>query len=82
MLLDVMIHSQTTTSPNKDQALVVQQPDNFILWMSHYPTVSICARISVFLLVQANMHTLTTVKFGSVRKPWTTFNVKDILDPE
>ena len=63
------------------QGPVVQRPDNFILWISHYPTVSICAKISVFSLVQANMHTLTTVKFGSVRKPWTTFNVKYILDP-
>ena len=26
------------------------------------------------------MHTLTTSKFGSVRKPWTTFNVKHILE--
>ena len=49
--------------------------------ISHYPTVAICAKISVFSLVQTNMHTLTTVKFGSVRKPWTTFNVKYILDP-
>ena len=63
------------------QAPVVQRPDNFILWISHYPTVSICANISVFPLVQANMHTPTTVKFGSVPKPWTTFNVKYILDP-
>ena len=53
----------------KAQAPVVQRPDNFILWISHYPTVSICAKISVFSLVQVNMHTLTTVKFGSVRKP-------------
>ena len=45
---------------------VVQRPDNVILWISHYPTVSICAKISVFPLVQANMHTLTTVKFRSV----------------
>ena len=60
---------------------VVQRPDNFILWISHYPTVSMCAKISVFSLVQANMHTLTRVKFGSVRKPWTTFNVKYILGP-
>ena len=58
----------------------VQRPDNFILWISHYPTVSICAKISVFPLVLANMHPLTTVKFGSVQKPWTTFNVKYILD--
>ena len=63
-------------------APVVQRPDNFIRWISHYPTVSICAKISVFPRVQANMHTLTTAKFGSVRKPWTTFNVKYILDPE
>ena len=61
---------------------VVQRPDNFIQWISHYRTVSICAKISVFPLVQANMHTLTTDKFGSVRKPWKTFNVKYILDPE
>ena len=65
-----------------DQAPVVQRPDNFILWISRYPSVSICAKISVFPLVQANMHTLTTVKFGSERKPWTTFYVKYILDPE
>ena len=59
----------------KYQAPVVQRPDNFIQWISHYPTVSICAKISVFPRVQANMHTLTTAKFGSVRKPWATFNV-------
>ena len=64
------------------QAPVVQRPDNFIQWISHYPTVSICKKISVFPHVQVNMHTLTTAKFGSVRKPWTTFNVKYILDPE
>ena len=68
--------------PFVDQAPVVQRPDNFILWISHYPTVLTSAKISVFPLVQANMHTLTTVKLGSVRKPWTTFNVKYILDPE
>ena len=56
-------------SSGKVLASVVQRPDNFILWLSHYPTVSICAKISVFPLVQANMHTLTTVKFGSVQKP-------------
>ena len=64
------------------QAPVVQRPDNFIQWISHYSKVSICAKISVFPLVQANMHTLPTAKSGSVRKPWTTFNVKYILDPE
>ena len=64
------------------QGPVVQRPDNFIHWISHYSTVSICAKISVFRLVQANMHTLTTVKFGSVPKPWTAFYVKYILDPE
>ena len=63
-------------------APVVQRPDNFILWISHYPTVSICANIPVFLLVQANMHTPTTVKFGSVLKPCSTFNVKYSLDTE
>ena len=63
-------------------APVVQRPENFIQWISHYSTVSICAKISVFPRVQANMHTLTTAKFGSVRKPWTTFNVKNILDPD
>ena len=67
---------------SKVQAPVVQRPDNFIQWISHYPTVSICAKISVFPLVQANMHTLSTAKSGSVRKPWTTFNVKYIVDPE
>ena len=67
---------------NRVLASVVQRPDNFIQWISHYLTVSICAKISVFPLVQANMHTLTTVKFGNVRKPWTTFNVKYVLDPE
>ena len=68
--------------PN-DQVPVVQRPDNFIQWINHYPTVSIWAKISVFPCVKANMHTLTTAKFGSVRKPWT-FNVKYmyILDPE
>ena len=68
--------------PGEDvyQAPVVQRLDNIIQWISHYPTVSICAKISVFPRVQANMHTLTTTTFGSVRKPWTTFNVKYILD--
>ena len=42
-------------------APVVQRPNNFIQWISHYPTVSICAKISVFHRVQANMHTLSTV---------------------
>ena len=56
---------------------VVQRPDNFIPWISRYPSVSICAKISVFPLLEANMHTLTTVG-----KPWTTFYVKYILDPE
>ena len=63
-------------------APVVQRPDTFIQWISRYPTVSICAKISVFPLVQVNVHTLTTAKFGSVQKPWMTFNVKYILDPE
>ena len=58
------------------QAPVVQTADNFIHRISHYPTVSISAKISLFRLVQANMHTSTTVTFGSVQKPWTTFNVK------
>ena len=65
-----------------DQAPVVQRLDNFIQWIRHYSTVSICAKITLFPHLQANMHTLTTAKFGSVRKPWTTFNVKYILDPE
>ena len=67
---------------SKHQGSVVQRPDNFIQWISRYPSVSICAKISVFPLIQANMHTLTTVKFGSVRKPWKRFCVKYILDPE
>ena len=65
-----------------DQAPVVQRLDNFIQWISFNPTVSICAKVSVFPRVQANMHTLTKAKFGSIRKPWTTFNMKYILDPE
>ena len=76
-------HLRSTKSGISLLAPVVQRPDNFIQWISHYPTVSICAKISVFPHLQANMHTLTTAKFGSVRKPWTTFNVKYIrLDPE
>ena len=63
-----------------NQAPVVQRPDNIIQLISRYPTVSISAKISVFPRVQANMHTLTTGKFGSVRNPWTTFNVKYISD--
>ena len=59
-----------------------QRPDYFIQWISHHLAVSICAKISVFPRLQANMHTLTTVKFGSVQEPWTTFNMKYILDPE
>ena len=65
-----------------DQAPVVQRLDNFIQWIRHCPTVSICAKVSVFPRVQANMHTLIKAKFGSIRKPWTTFNMKYILDPE
>ena len=57
-------------------APVVQRPDNFIQWISHYPTVSICAKISVLPRVQVNMHTLTTAKFASVWELWTTFNMK------
>ena len=53
--------------PFLDLAFIVQRLDNFIQWISHYPTVSICANISLYR-VQANMHTLTTVKIGSVRK--------------
>ena len=52
------------------------QPQLFQGW-----TVSICAKISVFPLVQANKHTLTTAKFGSVQKTCTTFNMQYILDP-
>ena len=63
-------------------APVVQRSDSVIQWISHYPTVSVCAKSSIFPRVQANMHTLTTAKFESERKPWTTFNVKYILDPE
>ena len=62
-------------------ATVVQRPDNFIKWISHHPTVSICAKISVFPCVQVNMHALTTAKFGSVRKLWTTFNMKVYFRP-
>ena len=40
-------------SKSGDLAPVVQRLDNFTLWISHYPTVSICAKISVFALVQA-----------------------------
>ena len=68
--------------PSSDLAPVVQRPDNFIQWIGHYPTVSICATISVFPRLQANMHTPTTAKCESVRKPWTMFNVKYILDSE
>ena len=78
----IRIFEWSLKNKGKDQAPVVQRPDNFIQWISHYPTVSICAKISVFPLVRANVHTLTTAKFGSVRKPWTTFNVKYILDPQ
>ena len=77
-----IISSTLSYQLSLDQAPVVQRPDNFIQWISHYPTVSICEKIPVFPRVQANMHTLTTAKFGSVRKPLTTFNMKYILDPE
>ena len=82
MALALVKHQVNAQSVVLHLAPVVQRPDNFMLWISHYPTLSISAKISVFPLVQANMHTLTTVKFGSVRKPRTTFNVKYILDPE
>ena len=61
------------STPFSDLAPVVQRLDNFIQWIRHL-TVSICAKISVFPLVQANMHTLTTAKFVGIRNPWTTFN--------
>ena len=35
-----------------NQAPVVQKPDNFILWISYYPTVSICAKVSVYPCVK------------------------------
>ena len=38
----------------------VQRLDNFIQWINHYLTLSICAKISVFPRIHANMHTLTT----------------------
>ena len=63
---------------NIDLAPVVQRLDNFIQWISHYPTLSICAKISVFSLVQVNMHTLKP----QLVYDWTTFNMKYILDPE
>ena len=71
-VLFVLLRNQST-SPDEDQAPVVQRLDNFIQWISHNPTVSICAKILVFPRVQANMHTLTTAKFLSVGKLWTTF---------
>ena len=77
-----ILYSAQILENSEVHAPVVQRPDNFILWISHYPTVSICANISVFLLVQANMHTPTTVKFGRVLKPCSTFNVKYSLDTE
>ena len=42
-----------------NQAPVAQRPDNFIQWISHYLTVSIFAKISLFPCVQANIHTLS-----------------------
>ena len=47
--------------PFSDLGPVAQRPDNFIPWISQYPTVLLCEKISVFPRVQANMHTLTTV---------------------
>ena len=41
------------------QAPVVQRLDNFLQWISHYPTVLICAKIPIFPRAEANMHTLT-----------------------
>ena len=82
MIFCSLILARTRVKVPGYQAPVVQRPDNFILWIRHYPTVSICANISVFPLVQANVHSPTTVKFGSVLKPCSTFNVKYSLDPE
>ena len=82
MFLLIFTSSGNLWSRDQIQAPVVQRPDNLIQWISHYPTVSIRAKIAVFPHLQANMYTLTTAKFGSVRKPWTTFNVKYILDHE
>ena len=48
-------------------APVVQRLDNFIQWISHYPTVSICAKIIVFPRAQANMYTLTRAQLGSTK---------------
>ena len=48
---------------SKDFAPVVQMLDNFILWVSHYPTVSINAKIfKVFAHITVNTHTLCTSK--------------------
>ena len=52
-LLDKKFHSLIVLAP------VVQRLDNFIQWISHYPTVSICAKTSVFPCAQVSMHTLT-----------------------
>ena len=82
VLYNAVVEEILNVTEATDRAPVVQRPDNLIEWISHYPTVSIRAKISLFPRVQANMHTLTTAKFGSVRKPWTKFNVKYILDPE
>ena len=79
---EILTAKQFTDDCAEYLAPVVQRPDNSIQWIRHYPTVSICAKISVFPLVQANMHTLTTAKFGSVQKPWEMFNVRYILDAE
>ena len=42
------------------QTPVAERPDNFIRWISHYPSVLIFAVISVFALVTVNVHTLST----------------------
>ena len=83
LLWNFQLHVQLWISrPPPHQAPVVQRLGNFIRWISHYLTVSICAKISVFPYSQANMNTLTRAQLGSVRKPWTTFNLKYSLDAE
>ena len=63
-------------------ARVVQRPDNFIRWVSLYPAVLICAKMSVFNHLTVNMHNVSTFVKGvcenlGQRLTWSIFYTCD-----
>ena len=57
----LLSYSGKKKCPKSHHSAYRSRPDNFIQWISHYPTI--CANISVFPRLQANKHTLTTAKY-------------------